>query len=75
MVKFKVYTQFELQQKDKTDNSHLMIYQHIAQIKPERRTQGFKDESVAHAVPIDNKLVLLRLSSSTSILTVHVIDI
>jgi hypothetical protein len=37
--------------------------------------QGFKDESVAPAVPIDNKLVLLRLSSSTSILTVYDIDI
>ena len=37
--------------------------------------QGFKDESVVPAVPIDNKLVLLRLSSSTSILTVYDIDI
>jgi hypothetical protein len=75
MVKSKVYTQFELPKNDKTDNSHLMIEQHIAQIKAERHTQGFKDESVAPAVPIDNKFVLLPLSSATSILTVHDIDI
>lgn len=49
-------------------------WQHVAHIRLAKPTQGFNDNRVAPAVPIEMQACYLRLYYSTFILTIHVVD-